>query len=185
MLNRFAGVAVAALLVLPLSADEAPQPELDAAEALLAELAEPDQERWQRLERQIQRIWSRSGSAAADLLLQRGREALRTGDTRAAIEHLTALTDHAPDFAEGWHARATAYFMADQYGPAMADIQRTLALNPRHYAALSGLGVIFEDLGIHDRALEAYREAQAIHPHRPDITRAVERLELKLDGTPL
>lgn len=157
----------------------------DEVRALLEELADPEQERWQRVERRILRIWSQSGSASADLLLQRGRESLRTGDPRAAIEHLTALVDHAPGFAEGYHARATAFFMADQYGPAVADIQETLRLNPLHFGALSGLGVILEELEMKAEALAAFRAAHAIHPHRPDVKRAMERLELALDGRPL
>ena len=152
---------------------------------LLDELADPEQERWQRVERRILRIWSQSGSASADLLLQRGRESLRTGDPRTAIEHLTALVDHAPGFAEGYHARATAFFMADQYGPAVADIEETLRLNPLHFGALSGLGVILEELEMKAEALEAFRAAHAIHPHRPDVKRAIDRLELALEGRPL
>jgi tetratricopeptide (TPR) repeat protein len=87
-----------------------------------------------------------------DLLLQRGKDAMAAGDFPAAIEHLTALTDHAPDFAEGFNARATAYFQAGQLGPSIEDIARTLTLNPRHFGALSGLGMIFEDLGRPEKA---------------------------------
>lgn len=149
---------------------------------LLGELARPDLERWQRVERQIVSEWSKSGSAAMDALLARGRDALSEGDAEAAIEHLTALTDHAPDFAEGWHARATAYFQAGHYGPAMEDLARTLALNPRHFGALAGLGAILEETGRDAQALAAYRAAQAIHPHQPGIRRAVERLEARVSG---
>lgn len=156
-----------------------------ALETLLQELARPDQERWQRLERQIVRRWSQSGSASADLLLQRGRAALRSGDSGAAIEHLTALVDHAPDFAEGWNARATAFFQAGQYGPSMADIRQVLRLNPAHFGALAGLGIILEDLGYDDRALAAFEAARDIHPHRPDLQIAVGRLELRVKGNSL
>ena len=77
--------------------------------------------------------WSKSGSAAMDLLLKRGQDALAAGDPMAAIDHLTALIDHAPDFAEGYNARATAYFQIGQLGLSIADIAHTLALNPRHF----------------------------------------------------
>jgi Flp pilus assembly protein TadD len=149
---------------------------------LLSQLADPQTERWQRVERQIIAEWSKSGSPAMDLLLQRGREALGAGETEAAIEHLTALTDHAPEFAEGWNARATALFRAGQYGPAMADIARALALNPQHFGALSGLGTILEETGRDAQALEVYRAARSIHPHQPVLLRAVERLEKRVAG---
>src|SRR5690606_3470319 len=100
----------------------------------------PDNAEWRLAEADILREWSKSGSPAMDLLLKRGREAMEAGDLKAAIEHLTALTDHAPEFAEGWNARATAYFLAGAFGPSVDDIRHTLALNPRHFGALAGLG---------------------------------------------
>lgn len=138
-----------------------------------------------RIEREIWIEWSKSGSPAMDLLLERGREAMADGETGIAIEHLTALTDHAPDFAEGWNARATAYFQAGEIGPSVADIGRVLTLNPRHFGALSGLGVIFEELGQPDQALEVYRAALAIHPQLQGVLDAVKRLEAKAAGQDL
>jgi len=76
-----------------------------------------------------------------DLLLQRGQDALEEENYQAAIEHFTALTDHAPQFAEAWNMRATAFFLIDEYGLSIEDISRTLALNPKHFGALSGCGI--------------------------------------------
>ena len=157
----------------------------EQAAELLKELQKPDLESWQRVERQISRLWSRSGSASADLLLQRGREAMRNGQSTVAIEHFTALIDHAPEFAEGYHARATAWFMDGKLGRAMDDLRHTLALNPAHFSALAGLGRIFEDLREFERAREAYRAASSIHPHRADVKTALERLDQRLNGTAL
>jgi len=120
-----------------------------------------------------------------DLLLQRGRDALANGDTAEAIGHLTALTDHAPDFAEGWNARATAFFQAGQFGPSIADIARTLTLNPRHFGAMAGLGAIYEELDNPEKALAIYRAALAIHPNLGGVSEAVERLEAEVAGTDL
>ncbi|SPH18647.1 hypothetical protein DEA8626_02187 [Defluviimonas aquaemixtae] len=120
-----------------------------------------------------------------DLLLKRGREAMEAGNLQAAIEHFTALTDHAPHFAEGWNARATAYYLDGEFGPSIADIQRTLALNDHHFGALSGLGMMLEELGRDDDALEIYRAARAIHPHLPNVIEAIQRLERKTAGTEL
>jgi len=126
--------------------------------------------------RQIWQEWAKSGSPAMDLLLQRGEEAMAAGDLPTAIGHFTAIIDHAPDFAEAWNARATAYFNAGQIGPSIADIQHVLALNPRHFGALAGLGMIFEELGEPDKALEVYTAALAINPHMTDVKGAVKRL---------
>lgn len=178
-LNPFVAAAFAAVIALPLHAEETVE------QRLLRELKDPQNTAWQRTESDLQREWSRSGSASMDLLLQRGRDAMETGDTQEAIEHLTALTDHAPDFAEGWNALASAYFQAGKFGPAVDDIRRALSLNPNHYGALSGLGMILEDMGYDASARDAYRAAQAIHPHQPDIEKAVERLDLELSGQAL
>ncbi len=177
LLNPVVAAALAAVLAWPGSAQHA-----EREAELLAQLADPDLPRWQRVERELLGEWSKSGSASMDLLLQRGRDALQAGDTEAAIEHLTALIDHAPAFAEGYNARATAYYQAGHFGPSMEDIARVLSLNPNHFAALSGLGLILEETGFHDRALEAFRAAHAIHPHQPGIRTSLERLERKVAG---
>ncbi len=154
-------------------------------DALFTELKNPDLEDWKTVEKKIWRIWKKSGSAAMDLLLQRGHEALSAGRINDAIGHFSALIDHAPEFAEGWNARATAFFVADRYGLSIADIQQTLALNPRHFGAMAGLGNILERMDRPKRALKAYKLAQEIHPHRPDVRKAVERLTKQVEGTSL
>ncbi len=138
-----------------------------------------------RIETEIWIEWSKSGSPALDLLLQRGKDAMDLGDTAAAIEHFTAVIDQAPDFAEAWNARATAYYMAGEFGPAVADIGKVLTLNPRHFGALSGLALILEETGKPERALEVYKAALAIHPHLQGATEAVERLETAAEGQEL
>jgi len=154
-------------------------------DALYAQLIQPFDDDWQDIEKRIRKAWSKSGSDAMDLLLERGRQAMSDGDLDKAVEHLTALTDHAPEFAEGWNARATAFFMLEEFGLSISDIQETLSLNPNHFGALSGLGMIFERLDQPKDALEAYRAAKAVHPHRPNLSQAIERLEQKTQGTSL
>lgn len=130
-----------------------------------------------RLTREIERLWGQSGSTSLDMLLRRGREAMEAEQIEIAIEHLTAVTDHAPDFAEGWHARATAYFRKGLYGPALDDLQRALILNPDNYNALFGLGVMFQEFGDNRRAQQAFQQVLALHPHHENATTALERLK--------
>ncbi|MEM1386592.1 MAG: tetratricopeptide repeat protein [Pseudomonadota bacterium] len=154
-------------------------------DTMLSELANPETSNWRQLERRIETAWSKSGSASMDLLLQRAQDAMADEEWDTALEHLTALTDHAPDFAEGWHARATVFFHKKLYGPAIDDIGRALALNPNHYNALTGLAVMFEEMGLGPQALEIYRMVQQMHPHRPEIGQALIRLEAAHGGTTL
>jgi tetratricopeptide (TPR) repeat protein len=145
-----------------------------------AEVAEAD-----RIETEIWIEWSKSGSPAMDLLLQRGRDAMELGDTRQAVEHFSAIIDHSPDFAEAWNARATAFYMAGEFGPSVADIGHVLTLNPRHFGALSGLAMILEESGKPERALEVYKAALAIHPHLEGAADAIQRLETQATGQEL
>lgn len=158
-------------------------PSAQDIDQLFAELAAPEGDAWIRAQSDIQRIWSRSGSAAMDLLYKRGEEALDAGDLAASIGHLTALTDHAPDFASGWYLRAVAYYLDGEFGPAVADLGMTLQLEPRHFIALTQLGGMLEETGDDKRALDAYRASLKINPHQQEAVDAVTRLEQKAAGT--
>ncbi|MEM6305643.1 MAG: tetratricopeptide repeat protein [Pseudomonadota bacterium] len=173
--RHLTAIAAAVLLGGPVTggfarAEPAPPEMLDR----LAEASEVDAP---NIARELEQIWSRSGSAAMDLLLKRGRDALEAEDFPLAIEHLTALTDHAPDFAEGYSARAEAFFRADLYGPALADLERALALNPHNFNAIFGLGVMFQEFGNYRRAARLYRRVLAIYPHHKEAATALSYLK--------
>lgn len=151
-------------------------------EALLEGLRGAEGPAATQIEGRIMEIWSQSGSPSMDLLLDRGRRALTEGDTKLAIEHFTALIDHAPDFAEGYNGRATAYFQTNQYGLSLEDIRQTLMLNPRHFGAMSGLALILEEIGRPEDSLGAWREVEKINPSREGLKDAIERLERQVEG---
>ena len=146
-------------------------------DALFAELQKPDLADPDRVTREIWIQWSKSGSPAMDLLLGRGQRALAAGALEQAIAQFSTVIDHDPAFAEAWNARATAYYQTGDLGPSVADIAHVLQLNPRHFGALAGLAMIFEQLGRPEKALEVYRAALAVNPHMPDVVDAVKRLE--------
>jgi Flp pilus assembly protein TadD len=179
--KRLVQVSALALLWAGIAADADAQPGQDPPEArldaLLAQLAEPGRQDWERIQSEIQRIWSQSGSDSMDLLLERGNAALQAQDFDTALEYFSALTDHAPEFSEGWNARATTFFFMEEYSLSISDVSRVLALNPRHFGALQGLGVIFERMGRDDLALRAFRRAHALNPNQPEVTEAIDRLE--------
>jgi tetratricopeptide (TPR) repeat protein len=176
--SHLAGLLAAGLwLVAAPAPAQAPEDDAARLDELYADLAEPDREDWEQVEAEITRFWSNSGSPAMDLLLQRGNEALEAKDYPTALEHFSALVDHAPEFAEGWNARATVYFMMGDLTLSIADVQHVLTLNPRHFGALTGLGFMMEAIDEPELALEALHAAQALNPNQPEITQAAERLE--------
>lgn len=183
--DRFLNRIVAALVLIFLSCLPATAQDMARLDALFDQLRAAEEAQARRIEKDIWLEWSRSGSPAFDLLLERGRKAMEQGDPEAAIEHLTALIDHAPEFAEGWNARATAYFQAGLHGPSVADIQRALALNPRHFGAMAGFAMILEQAGQTAQARAVYEAALAIHPHLQGVREALDRLDKAETGQEL
>ncbi len=150
---------------------------------LLRQLASAEDPRAASLiESELKGMWTRSGSAAVDLLWRRGQDALESGDPQAAIEHLTAALDWAPDFAEGYVARAAAYYLTNRAGPAIDDLRQALVLNPHHWEALSGFAVLLEEVGREEDALEVWRQVHEMNPQNPAAQQSVDRLELALQG---
>src|SRR5690606_20357435 len=141
-----AALFVASLISVPHSL--AAQDSGRGLDELFTQLAEADSpDAGDRVARAIVDRWSRSGSAAIDLLLQRGLQALGSGNPQAAIDHMTALIDHAPDVAQAYQLRATAYYQLGYQGPAIADLGLALELEPRHFIAMTGLATLLDQLG--------------------------------------
>lgn len=173
-------VAACALLwATALVAEQSPIP------ALMQELSEATGPKAHQIAREIEIEWSKSGSASANLLLRRGNDALENQDFPAAIEHFSALTDHAPEFAEGWNGRAHAFFRMGRFGMALSDLEHTLALNPDHFGAIFGLGAIFEQLGRPHEAYDAYRILLGLYPAHEQAQEAIVRLAPATQGTSL
>lgn len=178
----FAGPAVLATA----NADEAKQVSLKSAalDSMFAELrrAKTDRTAGEIADR-IKTEWNQSGSATVDLLMQWASEAMEKKDFPVALDFLDQVVVLKPEFAEGWNRRATLHFLAGNYSKSMTDIERTLALEPRHFGALSGMGMIFLDLGKKEPALAAYRKVLDVYPQLRDIQKQVGDLEEQLAGS--
>ena len=111
--------------------------------------------------------------------------AMNIRDQDKAETILTRVTELAPDFAEGWNRRATSRYLAGDYAGSVADIQRTLELEPRHFGALSGLGLIYTALEDPERAVAAFEAALEINPHMPGARANIEHLRGLLEGDPI
>ncbi len=155
----------------------------DRLDFLFERLSDPDLEEWEEVEKEVWRLWSNSGSRSMNLLLELGTRAMAKGDLRAAVERFTVLVENAPGFAEGWNKRATAYFLMQRYSLSVADIEKTLTLEPRHFGAMSGLGMILERFDRNEEALGVYEHLVTIHPHRQEAQDAIRRLRTRVLGT--
>lgn len=133
----------------------------------------------------IQSEWAKSGSDSMDLLLTRAKKAMAQENFDAARVHLAALNRLAPDFAEGWNASATLRFMQEDFALSVLEIERALALEPRHFSAMTGLGLILEHTGDKAGALKAWREVAKLYPALERAQEAIERLTPEVDGREL
>jgi len=142
----------------------------------------PDTESAKYIENRIWAIWLASSSDTANLLMGRVKTALDAHDFDLALKLLDAIVDIKPDFVEAWNRRATIYYAKKDFGRALADLRQVLAREPRHFGALSGLGILLDEMGDEKHALEALRRALAIHPHLEHIPDLVKKLTDKLEG---
>lgn len=184
-----------ALLLSPAAFAQAPQedhpaglaatPEAETLDSLFADLKrEPDPDAAQDIVDGIWAEWNDSGSATINLLMQWAEQAMAERRFATALDFLDQVTVLRPDFPEGWNRRATLHFMMNDYGKAMSDIEQVLALEPRHFGALSGLAAIMLDAGNEEMALEALRRALAVYPADRTLQEQLIQLEDELAGEP-
>ncbi len=133
------------------------------------------------LQREIEAIWHDAESASMNLIFLRAKSAIESGHLHAALEHLDDLVRLEPDFAEGWNARATVHYYLGNYSESREDIAETLLREPRHYGALSGLGLVFMAQREPAAALRSYRSALEVHPWLEGPRTMVEQLSDMLE----
>jgi tetratricopeptide (TPR) repeat protein len=141
-----------------------------------------DAEAAKAAEDDIIKLWLESGSDTVDLLMGWTLAAIEEKNYALALDYLDRIIVMKPDYAEGWNKRATVHFLVDDYSKAIADIERTLSLEPRHFGALSGLGTIMRDIGQNERAMTAYRRALDVDPHLENVKEALDEIEKEKAG---
>ncbi len=142
----------------------------------------PDAESAKHIENRIWALWLASGSDTANLLMSRVKTATDGKDLDLALKLLDSVIELRPDFVEAWNRRATIYYLRKDYDRSMADIRQVLAREPRHFGAISGLGMILQEFGDEKRALDAFRRAVAIHPHLQRLPETIKTLSEKVEG---
>ena len=173
-LHRVSAVVLALCLVAAAGRATQDDPRLPDLFAELLEAKNPIDARM--FEDAIWRVWLETGDRELNDLMQRGIQAMGNGRAAEAHKHYEEVIRRAPKYAEAWNKRATLFFLERNFEASLADIDKTLALEPRHFGALSGLGQIHDALEQPDEALEAYERALAIHPHLISVRQRVMQL---------
>lgn len=136
----------------------------------------------ERISRKIWAEWFKSGSASIDLMMDWSQEAVKAKKYHVALDFLDQIVTLQPEFAEGWNRRATLHFMMNNYSKSIVDIKRTLALEPRHFGALSGWGMILKNTGRKEQALKVFTQALEIYPMMRSAQAEVATLSDELAG---
>lgn len=160
--------------------EEARKQKLDALFERLRDARGPQEA--EEIALSIERLWLQSSSDTANLLMQRARATIEAQNLSLSLSLLDKLVALEPDWAEAWNERATVRFSTGDLDGAMADINRVIRLEPRHFGALTGMGVILQREGFEQRALEVFTKALAIYPLAPDVQKLVEKLKLEIEG---
>lgn len=187
MRRRFAGACLAmadgVALVSGISWARQDDPRLNGLfERLRTTKNEPEAE---EVESEIWRIWMSGGNAKIDARMADGVRAMNRGQFQAALSAFNGIIAIAPDFAEGWNKRATVLYMMDRYDESAEAVQRTLQLEPRHFGAISGLGLIYLAKDDEKRALDAFEQALRVNPHMSGISQRARTLKDKVRGKPI
>ncbi len=127
-------------------------------------------------------IWQTNDKDSINILMRQGVRAMQTGDFATAYDYFSTMTDLEPEYAEAWNKRATVLFLIGDLDASIEDVKRTLALEPRHFGALTGLGMINDALEDEEAALQAYEAALDLNPYLPDAKARAEQLRKILEG---
>lgn len=134
------------------------------------------------IEQQIWQIWMESGDLQVQTWMRQGVVAMSLQRLDLALDRFDRMVERAPEFAEGWNKRATVHYLMGDYSASVYDIQRTLDLEPRHFGALSGLGLIYDALEEPAAAIRSYEAALALNPHMEGTRKRIEDLRQQLSG---
>ncbi len=133
----------------------------------------------------IQTTWNESGSPTVDFLMERAREAMRTNRNDVAFDLIGESIVLFPNYPEAWNLRATLHFLEGNMDRSMVDIERVLALEPRHFGALTGMAAILQQAGRDSAALAVYERALEIFPTLEPARKQAERLRKSVENQTL
>lgn len=143
-----------------------------------------------KIEKEIGELWGQSGRPEIDGQFTQATFPFAEGKFQSALQILDEIVQRAPDWTEGWYMRATVHTIlglqsvAGAFDRCLADAERVLQLEPRHFHALRTMAACHEGKGEFREALAAHRKALAFHPFLQGSLDMIPELEKKLGGKP-
>ena len=128
-------------------------------------------------------IWHETNDPSIEANFYRGLESMRIGGLLMAVDFFTLVIDKNPNFAEGWNKRATVYYMLGKFDASMMDIHETLKLEPRHFGAMDGMGLIFIHYQQFDKTIDIYDKMLEIFPNNSSTFQKKEMLINRLSDS--
>ena len=150
---------------------------------LFTELANaPDARTASELAGEIWSIWHHSGKPEVDRMLEVGVRAMESQEYESAYAMFNTIVEQEPEFAEGWNKRAHVLYLTGNYDSSIADVKKALALEPRHWNALHGMGLIYEEMGEPGEALRWFEKALKLYPKMPQLREHIDQLRTQTQG---
>jgi len=177
--SRVIQFAVIIVFSIPIAFADQKSPLLNPLFEQLA--AAKDIQQARQIENTIWTIWSQSGSEYIDQRMSWGETAMREGSFQEALEIFEAITEKKPDFSEGWNKHATILFFMDRHEESMKSALHTLVLEPRHFGALAGKGLMLAYQEKLELALDTFEEAKKIYPIHPRINQRISQMHLLIE----
>jgi len=125
--------------------------------------------------REIWSAWLQHDNREVRALMDAGMRDMRAARWRDALGSFDAAVDLAPDFAEAWNKRATVHYLLGDFPASSADVVETLRLEPRHFGALVGQGMMHMQQRNAAQALLYFRRALAVNRLMDKASCDVER----------
>jgi tetratricopeptide (TPR) repeat protein len=170
------GLSVAANAQSPAERHAATDHLLDALKAA------PNEQAAAGLEGRLEQTWLRSGSPAVTLLMSRGLRSLQAGQDDEAVNSFSDAITLQPDVAEAWHQRALARYHAGDVNGAIHDLEETVQLEPRNFAAFRTLADIAAAREDWKGAYAAWQKVLEIDPKTPGGEERLRLLKRKAVG---
>jgi tetratricopeptide (TPR) repeat protein len=131
-------------------------------------LVQTDPMALRQIESRIWGIWLEHPNPDVERLMLLGTASMNNQASPDALLIFSQLIQSVPNYAEAWNKRATLYFLLGDFEASIADIEATLALEPRHFGALSGLGMVYIQRDELSKAKQAFEKLVAVHPNSPN-----------------